>query len=218
MTPMTKAQARVLTDEIQYGITDLESKIVRAWTEGAWSALGYSSWNDYCATEFECGYIKLPRGERMKTVATLANAGMSNRAIGQSLGISNQTVMRDKNKAGAPNGAPDPDRRVTGTDGKSYSAQRKPLPDPKPDVTPVADIKEQNRNSLMDAAIEQAEREEAVFEFEALCQQVSESASEIAAFGYVGIPEQIESIQRANTHLTDAQWAIMGTVTETARQ
>jgi predicted transcriptional regulator len=202
---MNKREARVLTNEIQRVIADVERKIERAWTESAWDTLDYASWNDYCATEFECGYIKLPRGDRMKTVAVLSNAGMPQEDIAVSLGVNQSTVSRDLSRSGHANAYPD--SRVTGTDGKSYPAHR--------DVTTVAEARERNRNPLMGAAIEQAEREEAVFAFEKLCEQVSESASELASFGYVGIPDQVESLRRATAHLTDAQWTIENTITET---
>lgn len=79
-------------------------------------------------------------------VASLADAGMSTRAIAAATGVSDITVRRDLD-AGATNVAPDPDdeivdaevideptpepRTVTGTDGKSYTLKPKPAPQPR---------------------------------------------------------------------------------------
>ena len=78
----------------------------------------------------------LPAPKRREVVADLASAGMSNRAIAEVVGAGETTVRRDL--AGAPNGAPDLDRKVMGQDGKTY--QRKP------DV--VAELKRQIEDAV----------------------------------------------------------------------
>lgn len=48
---------------------------------------------------------------------------MSNRSIAEVTGVGHQTVARDLEKAGGPNGPPD--ATVTGADGRSYPAKRR---------------------------------------------------------------------------------------------
>ena len=50
---MTKSCARDLTNRIKAGVNDVADMLARAHEERAWAALGYSSWKDYCAAEFE---------------------------------------------------------------------------------------------------------------------------------------------------------------------
>lgn len=69
--------------------------------------------------------------QRREVVSELAGSGMSNRAIADVIGVSDQTVNNDVN-AGAKNLAPD--RKVTGQDGKTY-----PRPEPKPVEPEVVD-------------------------------------------------------------------------------
>ncbi|MDV3134109.1 hypothetical protein [Mycobacterium sp. 29Ha] len=145
--PLTKAAARALTDEIKRDAEVLWEKIAQAFTERAWAALGYPSWDGYCAAEFGSLRLRLPREERSEVVSSLADAGLSNRAIATATGISEMTVRREK--AAATNVAPvidaeivteapvsnetpgrkltvvrEPARTVTGTDGKRYASSR----------------------------------------------------------------------------------------------
>lgn len=63
----------------------------------------------------DCGVAYVPAGQKA-AAAIMANPGLSNRAIAQEIGVSNQTVMRAR-QAGAPDGAPD---QREGLDGKTY--------------------------------------------------------------------------------------------------
>ena len=42
-----------LTDRIKAGVSDVAEMLHRAHEGGAWSALGYPSWAEYCKAEFE---------------------------------------------------------------------------------------------------------------------------------------------------------------------
>jgi hypothetical protein len=74
---LTKAQARKLTDTIKGAVSIVWDMIKQAYTERAWSALGYSSWDAYCEAEFGTSRLRLPREERSEVVASLRESGMS---------------------------------------------------------------------------------------------------------------------------------------------
>jgi len=132
-----------------------------AQTDGDHRALGYASWTAYVAGEYAESLAGLSAAARRPAVAALAEGGLSTRAIAEIAGVGQSTVGRDLQvtRSGSPvldgprpasefksmvaeMGAPSR-RRVTGTDGKSYSAiaaassapaaprprRRPPLPD-----------------------------------------------------------------------------------------
>ncbi|WP_445168763.1 helix-turn-helix domain-containing protein [Mycolicibacterium sp. Dal123E01] len=146
---LTVEQARQLTDEIKVDAGALWTKLARAYTERAWAALDYASWDAYCAGEFQSLRLRLPLEERQEVVRSLRDAGLSIRAIASGTGSSDQTVQRDL-KAGVVNhytsrdasGEPidaevveeRPDEHsehatITGMDGKAHP-RRKPMSDP----------------------------------------------------------------------------------------
>jgi len=110
--------------------------------------LGYASWTDYVAGEFTGLLGGLNTALRREVVGTLTETGMSARAIAEVTDVSHSTVVRDRQQVvhhapPAPDGPRPasefkamvaemgaPSRRVTGTDGKSYSAT--PSASPKP--------------------------------------------------------------------------------------
>lgn len=92
---LDSAQARVLTDQIKAGVEAVWQLITRAYTERAWSALGYTSWDDYCTREFGTARLRLPREERAEVVASLRESGLSLRAITSATGISRPTIIKD---------------------------------------------------------------------------------------------------------------------------
>jgi len=115
---------------------------------GDHATLGYASWTAYIAGEFSDSLAGLNTALRREVVGTLTETGMSSRTIAEVTGVSHSTVVRDHRQVvhDAPP-APDgprpasefkamvaevgaPSRRVTGTDGKSYSAT--PSASPKP--------------------------------------------------------------------------------------
>jgi len=156
---MTPDDARILTDRIKVAVEATWHLVTEAYESRAWSALGYSSWDDYCTREFGTSRLRLPREERQEVVASLRESGLSTRAIAAATGIDRKTIRRDLDQVGemgppddlaeagsatyeAPS-APAP-RPVTGTDGKTYPAR--PAPEPKP----AAD--KPRRSSLVDQA------------------------------------------------------------------
>lgn len=92
---LTAEQARQLTDEIKVDAEVLWDKLARAYTERAWDALGYATWDTYYTAEFESLRLRLPREERQEVVRSLREDGYSIRAIAASVGISDQTVQKD---------------------------------------------------------------------------------------------------------------------------
>ncbi len=148
---LTPDIARVLTDAIVATVADAWGLITAAYVGRAWSALGYSSWDDYCSTEFGSLRLRLPREERQEVVASLRESGLSIRAIAATGIASKQTVERDiagvMNQDTSPEEHHVPDdeehqdedvvatvrrmaedlfpagpTKITGTDGKSYPA------------------------------------------------------------------------------------------------
>ncbi len=146
---MAEAEAREITNDIRRTGTVMWSQIIKAFQGRAWISLGYPSWDDYCDAEFDGARIKLPREERTTVVASLADAGMSVPAIASATGVTERTVQRDRASQGATFVTPCPDddiidaevidsptpepRKVTGTDGKSYTLTPKPVATPDPE-------------------------------------------------------------------------------------
>ena len=115
-------EARALTDRIKVGVDAVWELIKQAYQSRAWSALGYSSWDDYCTREFGTSRIRLPREERQEVVASMSEMGMSTRAIASATGNSTRTItkdMREVSQSTTPTPTP-----VIGMDGKTYT--RKP--------------------------------------------------------------------------------------------
>jgi hypothetical protein len=53
--PLSRDAARALTEEVKADAAALWTKLLRLYEDGAHTALGYSSWADYCAAEFDMG-------------------------------------------------------------------------------------------------------------------------------------------------------------------
>lgn len=117
---LDKGTAEGLVNEI----VDLDKKIEAAvwalWEGRGWIALGYSSWGDMCDARFNSTFIRIPRERRQEVVCSLAEKGMSTRAIGSALGVSRETVRKDAAMSGDNKLSP-----VTGTDGKTYTRQER---------------------------------------------------------------------------------------------
>jgi lambda repressor-like predicted transcriptional regulator len=159
--PMTKAQARRVTEDIKLQLTGLWHLVKDAYIGRAWVVLGYENWDAYCSAEFPTSRMRLPREERAEVVASLRDSGLSIRAIESATGISRKTVIKDLNnqvlESTPPDeagGALDVDADqlakelivtepaiapVIGLDGKRY--QPKPsAPQPKPPRKSFADV------------------------------------------------------------------------------
>lgn len=124
-------EARTITDRIKVAVEATWYLIAEAYQRGAWRALGYSSWDDYCTREFGTSRLRLPREERSETVQSLRDAGLSVRAIAAATGESKSAIART---AGVPNGTPGkPLERETVTPNFKKSAQGTAAP-----ATPAA--------------------------------------------------------------------------------
>lgn len=146
-------RAQDLTEKIRTSLSVAWELVKEAYTERAWAALGYSSWDDYCSEEFGSNRVRLPREERREVVGSLREAGLSIRAIASATGQSKNTVKGDLRQVGQID-PPDPEP-ITGTDGKTYTP-----PTPKPQPT-----KPQRRaltDSFFDAMFDLSKRIESV--------------------------------------------------------
>jgi len=104
LADITAEHARSLTDRIKVAVEGTWHLITEAYTSRAWSALGYTSWDDYCTREFGTSRLRLPREDRSEVVASLRESGLSNRAIAAATGYSEPTIRREV--APASNDAP----------------------------------------------------------------------------------------------------------------
>lgn len=86
---------RLLAESVADGIDRLVERIQDAQRLGVHEALGYRSWTEYVSTEFQGVLPRLDREPRRELVATLAESGMSTRAIAPIVGVSKDTVHRD---------------------------------------------------------------------------------------------------------------------------
>lgn len=121
----TYADARARIDRIAAHVAASAQDIIDAHANRDWIALGYDSWNELCEAEFRGAVIGLPRAERREAVRQMTEAGMSTRAIGGALGVSQPTVIRDRAEVGETNVSPEP-TPVTGLDGKTYTYAPRP--------------------------------------------------------------------------------------------
>lgn len=105
-------EARQRADRIKVGVEAVWHLVVEAYQKRDWSALGYSSWDDYTTREFGTARLRLPREERQEVVASLREAGLSVRAIEAATGVSRPTVIKDLREAEVVKSSP-PARDVT---------------------------------------------------------------------------------------------------------
>jgi hypothetical protein len=119
---LNATDARALTDRIKTGVEAVWELIKQAYTEGAWSALGYESWDDYCTREFGTSRLRLPREERSEVVASLRESGLSLRGIAAATGITHTEVRRSLD-AGVTNVPPEPDAKPPGAPTESTPGQ-----------------------------------------------------------------------------------------------
>lgn len=92
---LSSHEARELTDRIKVALGMTWEAIKDAYHGRAWSALGYSTWDDYCSAEFGSSRLRLPREERQEVVASLRESGLSVRAIAAATGNDTRTVQSD---------------------------------------------------------------------------------------------------------------------------
>ena len=167
--PLTKVRARRVTEMIKLQVIGLWQLIRDAYVGRAWVALGYESWDAYCAAEFPTSRLRLPREERSEVVNSLREAGLSIRAIEAATGVSRKTVIKDINQVvefpppdsdpvaeeppgGLHEDSPGQTDRVSdalaqarnktptlGKDGKTYQPKPRPQPEQAPHRKPITD-------------------------------------------------------------------------------
>lgn len=116
---LSEHDARTLTDQIVGTLTTAHGLIVQAFQGRADLALGYVSWDAYCATEFAGNrMVRLDREQRREIVAEMRSVGMSTRAIGSALGTPQRTIADDVT------GLSETAQTVTSLDGRRRPAQR----------------------------------------------------------------------------------------------
>jgi hypothetical protein len=121
--------ARTLTDRIKIALEGTWQLITEAYTSRAWNALGYDTWDAYCATEFGAARLRPPREQRRDVITSLRDAGLSLRAIESATSVTRKTIIRDcAQVVESP-----PPAAVTGVDGKTYPAPTQPQ-----ETSPVA--------------------------------------------------------------------------------
>jgi len=98
--PLTKAQARRITEDIKLQLCGVWQLVKFAYVGRAWVALGYESWDSYCTAEFPTSRLRLPREERTEVVSSLRESGLSDRAIESATGESRRTLIRDRQSGG----------------------------------------------------------------------------------------------------------------------
>lgn len=163
---MDVSSARRLTERIRLnavavrdGVEKLQALLEEAKEGNVHVALGYPSWPAYIAEVMGDEPLRLSRDDRREIVHYLTGEGMSTRAIGSALGVSNQTIANDRvagvknltpasdqherheiGETAPTNVAPQRHKTVDGLDGKTYMAQpiRRPGPHPArpPEPTP----------------------------------------------------------------------------------
>jgi len=129
--------ARQRAGQIRQGMRDYLKTLAlikEAWDERDWLALGYESWQSYVDGEFGAERLGLTPAHRRKAVEELRLAGMSQRAIGATLGVSQETVRRDLS-GGDTFVSPE---AITGVDGKAYAATKTPDPNGAGTAAPAA--------------------------------------------------------------------------------
>lgn len=135
MTTISKADsaaARARAGRIRQGIhgyLETLAEISQAYADRDWLTLGYPDWQSYVDEEYGAERLRLPLEHRQKAVTELRLAGMSQRAIGSTLGVDQATVHRDL-RSGDASASPEP---VVGLDGKRYAPAREPEPAPEPE-------------------------------------------------------------------------------------
>lgn len=109
--------------------------IAAAYAQQDWRALGYADWQAYVDGEYSEHRLKLSTEHRQKAVAELRLAGMSQRAVGTALGVSQDTVRRDLDEVNDSVHLPE----IQGADGKTYASTRPTNSTSSPADAPKAD-------------------------------------------------------------------------------
>jgi hypothetical protein len=92
---MSATSARESVDRARTHLEAAAEEVVRQINGRAWVALGYGSWDEMRIAEYRGAAVIVPRADRPELVARLRAEGLSQKAIGDTLGVSHQAVGRD---------------------------------------------------------------------------------------------------------------------------
>lgn len=131
---LTIEEAKLVTGEIRDAtarmletLADVNAAVGRAWRGRAWLAMGYASWEDYCAAEFSEVRLWTTVDERRDRVLALREAGLSQRAIAAVVSVGVATANRDLGALSTvPDGTVDSpaSQKLLGIDGRTRPALR----------------------------------------------------------------------------------------------
>ena len=110
---------KLLAESVADGIDRLVERIHEAQALGVHESLGYRSWTEYVSTEFAGLLPRLDRQPRRELVQTLAESGMSTRAIAPVVGASHMTVARDAGVPPVTPQTPSPEPQVAEREGRT---------------------------------------------------------------------------------------------------
>lgn len=89
--PMTKDQARKVTDEINSNVASASVLLLDLYERDGWKALGYKTWTDYCVKELEVsrqrGYQLVNAARLAEQTSTVVDAPLSEAALRELGGI-----------------------------------------------------------------------------------------------------------------------------------
>lgn len=115
-----EAEARERLARVRVSINAAAGDLAALYEGRAWLTLGFGSWDELCDHEFGGVRVALPRDQRRETVGRLREAGMSTRAIGTAVGVSEGTIRSDLDQLRSSTQLPE---AVTGLDGRVRPAK-----------------------------------------------------------------------------------------------
>lgn len=97
----------------------------------AWLVLGHKSWDEMRDAEYKGAAVMVPRADRPEIVARMRSHGLSQKQIGDTLGVSQRTISGDLNSNIAN------EATITNSRGQSRPTSYKAKPEPDRDPAPV---------------------------------------------------------------------------------
>jgi hypothetical protein len=92
---MSEASARASVERARTHLEAAAEEVVRQINGRAWIALGYESWDDMREAEYRGAAVIVPRADRPELVARLRAEGLSQKQIGDTIGVSQRQVSTD---------------------------------------------------------------------------------------------------------------------------
>lgn len=141
MTPATPAARDITETDVRQSISTTITHLERAAEQVVWQVqnkvwiiIGYASWDEMREAEYRGAAVIVPRADRPELVARLAQEGLSQKQIGDTLGVSQRQVSTDI-RSSANTGADLPPTRTDALGReRPTSYQRQPSPADTDDV------------------------------------------------------------------------------------